>query len=56
MYSICTKYTAKIFILYNSISEITNAQNKKKKKLTFSTSKSDDESAEDTLCITGNIY
>lgn len=47
-------YYGKVHILYNSISEVTDAQNKNKnKRLTFSASTSDDESAEDTLCIQG---
>lgn len=45
-------YCGKVYILCNSISEITNAQNKNK-RLVFSTSTSDDKSAEDNLCIQG---
>lgn len=43
---------SKVYILYNSISEVTDAQNENKnKRLVLSTSISDNESAEDNLCI-----
>lgn len=43
-----------IYILYNSISEVTDVQNKNQnKRNVFSTSTSDDESAEDNLCMQG---